>query len=37
MPEIMRAFDRTPRKWYCAAFVSAHNFRHGWQTPGRRA
>jgi hypothetical protein len=31
------AFDRIPRMWCCAAFVSAHNFRHGWQTPGRSA
>ena len=25
---------RTPRRWYCAFAVSAHNLRHGWQTPG---
>ena len=25
---------RTPRRWYCAIFGSAHNFRHGWQNAG---
>ena len=28
------AAHRTPRRWYCAFSLSAHNFRHGWQTPG---
>jgi hypothetical protein len=24
----------TPRRWCCAFSISAHNCRHGWQTPG---
>ena len=27
----------TPRKWYCAYFLGAHNLPHGRQAAGRRA